>query len=152
MFTVDAADLAVAHTFAVSCIPSGATVIFNVPGQNVTIQNMGMQSLKVGYVIKVHKMYLNLNAIPEIKKLSSSDRKKIKLRIFQDASIGTKIAVNIIISIFICISVSVFAKKYGVHTARLEVVMYISFFISLLLGHLCIVNFIIVPRVRSYKL
>ena len=45
VFTVNANDLATAHTFAVSCSPSGATVIFNIPGQSATIQSIGMQSL-----------------------------------------------------------------------------------------------------------
>ena len=45
VFNVNGADLGVAHTFAVSCIPAGATVVFNVSGTNVTIQNMGMQSI-----------------------------------------------------------------------------------------------------------
>lgn len=45
VFNVSGADLGVAHTFAVSCIPSGATVVFNVTGTSVTIKSMGMQSL-----------------------------------------------------------------------------------------------------------
>jgi choice-of-anchor A domain-containing protein len=45
VFNVKSADLGVAHTFAVSCIPAGATVVFNVSGTSVTIKNMGMQSL-----------------------------------------------------------------------------------------------------------
>lgn len=45
IFKVNGADLGTAHTFAVSCIPAGATVIFNVSGQNVNIKSMGMQSL-----------------------------------------------------------------------------------------------------------
>lgn len=45
VFNVNGADLGVAHTFAVSCIPAGATVVFNVSGTSVTIKSMGMQSL-----------------------------------------------------------------------------------------------------------
>lgn len=45
VFNVNAAELATVHTYAVSCIPSGATVIFNILGEAATIQNMGMQSL-----------------------------------------------------------------------------------------------------------
>lgn len=45
VFNVNGADLGIAHTFAVSCIPAGATVVFNVSGQNVSIKSMGMQSL-----------------------------------------------------------------------------------------------------------
>lgn len=45
IFKVNGADLGTAHTFAVSCIPVGATVIFNVSGQHVNIKSMGMQSL-----------------------------------------------------------------------------------------------------------
>ncbi|HEX7763136.1 MAG TPA: choice-of-anchor A family protein, partial [Cellvibrio sp.] len=45
IFNVNGADLGIAHTFAVSCIPAGATVVFNVSGQNVSIKSMGMQSL-----------------------------------------------------------------------------------------------------------
>lgn len=45
IFNVNGADLGTAHTFAVSCIPAGATVVFNVSGQNVSIKSMGMQSL-----------------------------------------------------------------------------------------------------------
>ncbi|MDR7088633.1 choice-of-anchor A domain-containing protein [Cellvibrio fibrivorans] len=45
VFNVNGVDLGVAHTFAVSCIPAGATVVFNVSGTNVTIKSMGMQSL-----------------------------------------------------------------------------------------------------------
>lgn len=45
IFNVNSADLGVAHTFAVSCIPADATVVFNVTGQSVTLKNMGMQSL-----------------------------------------------------------------------------------------------------------
>ncbi len=45
VFNVNGADLGVAHTFAVSCIPDNATVVFNVIGQNVSIKSMGMQSL-----------------------------------------------------------------------------------------------------------
>lgn len=45
VFNVNGADLGIAHTFAVSCIPAGATVVFNVSGTNVTIKSMGMQSL-----------------------------------------------------------------------------------------------------------
>lgn len=45
VFNVNGADLGVAHTFAVSCIPAGATVVFNMSGQNVSIKSMGMQSL-----------------------------------------------------------------------------------------------------------
>jgi choice-of-anchor A domain-containing protein len=45
VFNVNGADLGVAHTFAVSCIPANATVLFNVSGQSVAIKSMGMQSL-----------------------------------------------------------------------------------------------------------
>jgi choice-of-anchor A domain-containing protein len=45
IFNVNGADLGIAHTFAVSCIPANATVVFNVSGTNVTIKSMGMQSL-----------------------------------------------------------------------------------------------------------
>ncbi len=45
VFKVNGADMATAHTFAVSCIPANATVVFNVSGQNVSIKSMGMQSL-----------------------------------------------------------------------------------------------------------
>lgn len=45
VFNVNGADLGVAHTFAVSCIPANATVVFNVSGTSVTIKSMGMQSL-----------------------------------------------------------------------------------------------------------
>ncbi|WP_039915044.1 choice-of-anchor A family protein [Cellvibrio mixtus] len=45
VFNVNGADLGVAHTFAVSCIPANATVVFNVSGQSVAIKSMGMQSL-----------------------------------------------------------------------------------------------------------
>lgn len=45
VFNVNGADLGVAHTFAVSCIPANATVVFNVSGTNVAIKSMGMQSL-----------------------------------------------------------------------------------------------------------
>lgn len=45
VFNVNGADLGVAHTFAVSCIPAGATLVFNVTGTSVTIKSMGMQSL-----------------------------------------------------------------------------------------------------------
>lgn len=45
VFNVNGADFGIAHTFAVSCIPTGATIVFNVSGQNVSIKSMGMQSL-----------------------------------------------------------------------------------------------------------
>lgn len=45
VFNVNGTDLDIAHTFAVNCIPTGATVIFNVSGQDVSIKSMGMQSL-----------------------------------------------------------------------------------------------------------
>lgn len=45
VFNVNGADLGVAHTFAVSCVPSTATVVFNISGQSVSIKSMGMQSL-----------------------------------------------------------------------------------------------------------
>lgn len=45
VFNINGADLAVAHTFAVSCIPANATVVFNVSGLSVSIKSMGMQSL-----------------------------------------------------------------------------------------------------------
>lgn len=45
VFNVNGADFEIAHTFAVSCIPADATVVFNVSGQDVSIKSMGMQSL-----------------------------------------------------------------------------------------------------------
>src|SRR5690606_27105506 len=45
VFNVNGTDLDIAHTFAVNCIPTGATVILNVSGQDVSIKSMGMQSL-----------------------------------------------------------------------------------------------------------
>ncbi|RYY02296.1 MAG: choice-of-anchor A family protein [Gammaproteobacteria bacterium] len=45
VFTIKTADLAATNTLNNSCIPTGATVIFNVTGNAATLQNMGMQSL-----------------------------------------------------------------------------------------------------------
>lgn len=45
VFNVSAAELATTNTLYNSCIPAGATVIFNILGDTATLKNMGMQSL-----------------------------------------------------------------------------------------------------------
>lgn len=45
VFNVNAAELATTNTLYNSCIPAGATVIFNILGDAATLKNMGMQSL-----------------------------------------------------------------------------------------------------------
>jgi choice-of-anchor A domain-containing protein len=45
VFNVNAADLATTNTLYNSCIPVGATVVFNILGDTATLKNMGMQSL-----------------------------------------------------------------------------------------------------------
>lgn len=45
LFNLDAVTLAKARTYSLNCIPNGATVVFNVAGENITMQNLNMQSL-----------------------------------------------------------------------------------------------------------
>lgn len=45
VFSLKAAELATANTIKNSCIPKDATVLFNIVGESVAIQNIGMQSL-----------------------------------------------------------------------------------------------------------
>jgi len=45
VFNIKATDLATTSKLNHSCIPTGATVIFNITGGTATLQNMGMQSL-----------------------------------------------------------------------------------------------------------
>lgn len=45
VFNVNAVELSTANSVAISCIPAGATVIFNVSGEYAAIQNIGLQPL-----------------------------------------------------------------------------------------------------------
>lgn len=45
VFSIPASEMQNVHTFAVSCIPASATVIFNILGEESTIRNVGFQSL-----------------------------------------------------------------------------------------------------------
>lgn len=97
-------------------------------------------------------MYLHIKSIPEIARLSKSDRKIAVKKIFKELGLGWRYALLTCLSIVVGILSAGSAAQFGFNGDVVGAIAYVTWIGGWVAGHLMVVNLIVAPKIKDLSL